>query len=80
MPCSVNVVHEQSKADFLYAYLRENTDCVVYYPLDEFRKAKDDWCQIYRKYDTHWNDMGAFMAAQMLIQDIDCLLYTSRCV
>ena len=76
MPWSVKVVHEQSKADLLYAYLRENTDCVVYYPLDEFRKAKDDWCQIYRKYDTHWNDMGAFMAAQMLIQDIDGEAFT----
>ena len=80
MPSSVKVVQEQSKADLLYEYLKENTDCDVYYPLDEFRKAKDDWCQIYRKYDTHWNDMGAFMASQMVIQDIDCLLYTSRCV
>ena len=71
MPSSVKVVQEQSKADLLYEYLKENTDCDVYYPLDEFRKAKDDWCQIYRKYDTHWNDMGAFMASQMVIQDID---------
>ena len=45
MPSSVKVVQEQSKADLLYAYLKENTDCDVYYPLDEFRKAKDDWCQ-----------------------------------
>ena len=50
MPSSVKVVQEQSKADLLYEYLKENTD---------------------RKYDTHWNDMGAFMASQMVIQDID---------
>lgn len=70
MPSSVKVVDEQSKADLLYTYLREHTDADVYYPLEEFKKAKDEWCQIYRKYDTHWNDMGAFMASQMIIQDI----------
>lgn len=71
MPSSVEVVNEQSRADLLYAYLRENTDAHVYYPLDEFRDAKENWCQIYRKYDTHWNGAGAFMAAQMVIEDID---------
>lgn len=65
----MKVDQEQSKADLLYEYLKENTDCDVL-PLDEFRKAKDDWCQIYRKYDTHWNDRG-IMASQMVIQDID---------
>lgn len=71
MPSSLKVVNEESKADILYAYLKEHTQADVYYPLKEFRRAKDDWCQIYRKYDTHWNDMGAFLASQMVIRDID---------
>lgn len=71
MPSGIKVVNEESKADCLYAYLKEHVEADVYYPLEEFRRAKDDWCQIYRKYDTHWNDMGAFLAAQMMIRDID---------
>lgn len=71
MPSSVAVVNDQSKAELLYTYLKEHTGADVYYPLETFRRAKDEWCQIYRKYDTHWNDMGAFLAAQMIIQDID---------
>lgn len=71
IPSSVRVADHESKADLLYAYLREHTDGDVYYPLEEFRKARDEWRQIYYKYDTHWNDLGAFMASQMIIQDIN---------
>ena len=71
MPSSVKVVNEGSKADLLYAYLKEHTDADVFYPLGLFRQASQDWCQIYRKYDTHWNDMGAFLAARMVIADIN---------
>lgn len=71
MPSSVKVVDEESKADLLYVYLKEHTDADVFYPLGRFRQASQDWCQIYRKYDTHWNDMGAFLAARMVIADIN---------
>ncbi len=71
MPSSIKVVNEESRADLLYAYLKEHTDADVYYPLESFRQASQNWCQIYRKYDTHWNDMGAFLAARMLITDIN---------
>lgn len=71
MPSSVRVIEKESKARILCRYLKEHTEANVYYPLDDFKKAKEEWCQIYRKYDTHWNDMGAFMAAQMIIKAID---------
>lgn len=71
MPSSVKVVDSPSKADLLYSYLREHTTADVYYPLEEFRAAKESWSQIYYKYDTHWNDAGAFMASRMIIGDID---------
>lgn len=71
MPASVRVINPESKADSLFGYLRNHTEADIYYPLEEFGKAKKEWCQIYRKYDTHWNDMGAFMAAQMMIKTID---------
>lgn len=71
MPSSVRVVHPESKAGLLFDYLKGHTEADVYYPLEVFKKAKEEWCQIYRKYDTHWNDMGAFMAAQMMIKAID---------
>ena len=48
MPSGIKVVNEESKADRLFEYLRDHTDADVYYPLEEFKRAKDDWCQIYR--------------------------------
>ncbi len=71
MPSSVKVVNERSKADLLYTYVKEHTDCSMYYPLEEFLEAKTSWHQIYRKYDTHWNDLGAFLASQMIMAKID---------
>lgn len=70
MPSTVKVVDQESKTERLMAYLTEHTDAHVYYPLEEFLWAKENWCQIYRKYDTHWNDMGAFMASVMIIDDL----------
>lgn len=71
MPSTIKVIHEKSRADLLYEYLKEHSGADVCYPLAEFEQAKRDWNQIYRKYDTHWNDLGAFMAAQMIIKTID---------
>lgn len=70
MPSTVKVVDPESKAERLMAYLTEHTDAHVYYPLEAFLWAKENWCQVYRKYDTHWNDMGAFMASVMIIDDL----------
>lgn len=71
MPSAIKVIHEESRADLLYEYLKRHSGAHVYYPLEEFERAKRDWNQVYRKYDTHWNDLGAFLAAQMIIKDID---------
>ncbi len=71
MPSTVIKVNDASRADLLYGYIRENSDTPFFYPLDEFRYAKDNWCQIYRKYDTHWNDMGAFIGARLLISAVN---------
>lgn len=71
MPSAIKVINEESRAELLYKYLKEHSGADVYYPLEEFQRAKRDWNQVYRKYDTHWNDLGAFMAAQMIIKDID---------
>lgn len=71
MPDSVKVINPQSRAELLGAYLKDHGESRVYYPLEEFKWAKDNWCQVYRKYDTHWNDIGAYMAAQMILQDME---------
>ncbi|MCC8027831.1 MAG: hypothetical protein LIP16_21315 [Clostridium sp.] len=71
MPSSIKVINKESRAELLYSYLREHSRGDVYYPLEDFRQAKEDWRRIYFKYDTHWNGAGAFMAAQMIIKDID---------
>lgn len=41
-------------------YIKDNTDIKVVYPKEEFLKYKDKY-QLYYKYDTHWNSLGAYI-------------------
>ena len=36
------------------------------FPLEELKEAADT-CQVYYKYDTHWNEAGAWLAAQQVL-------------
>ncbi len=49
-------------------YLREHTDLTVVTPysaLAEYKAAHPD-AQLYYKYDTHWNNLGAYIGAKAL--------------
>lgn len=65
MPSSIKVVNEYKGVDEMVDYIRNNTDIKVVYPKDELLKVKEKY-QVYHKYDTHWNDVGAFIGAQQL--------------
>lgn len=64
MPDSVPVVG-RTKADVLVEYLRANTAVEVLYPLEQLRQESKAR-QVYYKYDTHWNNAGALLAARQL--------------
>lgn len=64
MPQSVPVVGA-AKTDLLMEYLAQNTDVSVIYPKTELEAAGEAQ-QVYYKYDTHWNEAGAFIAVKQL--------------
>ena len=59
-------VSDSSKAKQMVAYIRAHSDIQVLYPL-ELLKEESRRQLVYYKTDTHWNDVGGFLAAQELI-------------
>ena len=68
LPDKVKVKSEISKADLIVAYLQENTTIPIIYPKQALSDARDSGYTVWRKYDTHWNDVGAFIASQELLK------------
>lgn len=62
---TIEVEDEYKRTQRLVDYLNTNTSVPVVYPLEEL-KAADAYWQVYCKYDTHWNRMGAFFGLQAL--------------
>ncbi len=62
MPSYIPVVGEQTRVDSLVEILRQSTDVPIIYPKDRLVEATDS-VQVYYKYDTHWNNVGAYIAA-----------------
>lgn len=46
-------------------YIKENTDLKYIYPKEELLKYKNKY-MLYRKYDTHWNPVGAYIASNLV--------------
>ncbi|MBQ1255870.1 MAG: hypothetical protein IIX93_01165 [Clostridia bacterium] len=64
-------VNEQSRADKLYAYLK-NTDLHVTFPKAELRavmEAHPDWYTYY-KTATHWNSIGAYVGTSLVMEKL----------
>ncbi len=74
--------NNKSRAYQLIRYLKSHTKVKVIYPYDELHQAKKRGL-LYWKNDTHWNDMGGFVAYQALFNvmvkdfDVDMVRYTS---
>lgn len=67
MPDSIPVVSRPTRVQALVEYLNQSTQVPVLFPLDELKEAGES-TQVYYKYDTHWNDVGAWIAAQQLLK------------
>lgn len=70
LPDKVTVLDEMSKTDQLISYLAENTDVTVIYPKERLLEYRDQDIQVWRKYDTHWNNIGAFIVSQEILAAI----------
>lgn len=66
MPIGIFKKNKYSRTDVLIKYLKDNTNLNIVYPKDEFLKYKDEY-QLYFKSDTHWNDIGAYIAYTQII-------------
>ena len=69
MPDSIPVVARPTRVQALVEYLTQNTGVPVLFPLEELKTAGET-TQVYYKYDTHWNDVGAWLAAQQLLETL----------
>ncbi len=69
MPDSVPVVSRPTRVGALANTLAE-TGVPVLFPLEELEDAALER-QVYYKYDTHWNEAGAWLAAQLTLEALD---------
>lgn len=65
MPDGYVKVNENNKASILVNYLNKHTDVKIFYPIEDLNKYSKKY-QLYYKYDTHWNRLGAFVAEQQI--------------
>lgn len=62
----------ETGVDQLVRYLRDHTDLRVIYPKKEILDAKKDYpnLNLYYKLDTHWNDVGGYVGASCLAEEL----------
>lgn len=70
MPDGIREIHKKKNIDLIVDYIRENSDITVVYPKEELLKAKENY-NVYYKYDTHWNDLGAYEGYKCLMNALD---------
>lgn len=66
MPADIPVVSRPTRVEGLVAALRAQTEVPVVFPQEALTDASRTQ-QVYYKYDTHWNAVGAWLAAQQTL-------------
>lgn len=61
------IVDEYKREPRFVDYVRNNSRINIIYPLDDMKSNKS-FGQLYLKYDTHWNNAGAFVGSQALLK------------
>ena len=69
LPSILKKMRPMNKRDQVMAYLKKNSDVKVIDPLEMYL-AKKDSVRLYYKTDSHWNQLGAFYAYQMIMNRI----------
>ncbi len=73
MPAAYGAPAQESRMMQVVNYLQETTDLHVVCPYEELMEFKEKHPEIslYYKYDTHWNNAGAYIAARELADELD---------
>lgn len=69
LPDYIHSKSDLKRVDQIYDYITQNSDIKVCYPLNTLRNAKKV-NQVYYKYDTHWNQLGAYYGSMDLLKTI----------
>jgi len=69
LPDSMTRVGSDSRLDQIVRYLKENSGVVLIDPRDAFWRGKKSF-PLYHRTDTHWNELGQFVAYQELMNQI----------
>ncbi len=64
---TMDIVNEKRRNDVFYEYAKEHSDINIIYPLAELKNAKMYYDTYYR-YDTHWNEFGAYVGTMALYE------------
>lgn len=70
LPDTIKIKDKVSGTEELVEYVKNNSDVNIVYPKEELLEAKKEF-QVYYKYDTHWNDIGACIGTISLLKAID---------
>lgn len=70
MPNYIKRKSIKSGTDIFVEYIKNNSDIKVVYPKEELLKYKDKY-QLYYKYDTHWNNLGAYIGYSELMKSLN---------
>ena len=70
MPDYIKRKSTKNDTDIFVEYIKNNTDIKVVYPKEELLKYKDKY-QLYYKYDTHWNNLGAYIGYSELMKSLN---------
>lgn len=65
LPDNYPIVLEKTRGEILVDYIRENTNVKVIFPIDELKEIKGEH-ETYLQFDTHWNNLGAYVGAKEL--------------
>lgn len=74
MPARYSVEANNSRADQLIDYLRNNTDIKIIYAKESLIEAKNTHpdLTLFLKQDTHWNYIAGFFASRPLLDELGC--------
>jgi|GEM_PF-309662 len=70
MPDYIKRKPTKNDTDIFVEYIKNNTDIKVVYPKEKLLKYKDKY-QLYYKYDTHWNNLGAYIGYSELMKSLN---------
>lgn len=68
MPDYVKVNEGPSRAEALIQSITNETDINIIFPETELETARAAGYQVYKKYDTHWNQLGGYVGAMCLLE------------